>query len=219
VEAEPAPVRTFKARRGRVTAGQADALERLWEQFGVAVDGSPLDLTTLFGRAAPEVLEIGFGMGEASAEMAAAQPDLDLLAVDVHTPGQGALLRRVDELGLTNVRVADGDALVLLREMVAPAALAEVRLFFPDPWPKRRHWKRRLVRPDVVDLLARRVRSGGRVHVATDWPPYAERARSVLAAHPAFTLVDEVPWRARTRFEGQAVAAGRPAVDVVAVRA
>ena len=214
----PAPLRTYKARRGRVTPGQADALDRLWARYGVTVEAAPLDLAELFGRRAPVVLEIGFGMGEATTEMAAARPDLDLLAVDVHTPGQGALLRRVDELGLSNVRVADGDALVLLREMVAPASIAEVRAFFPDPWPKRRHWKRRLLRPDVVDLLARRLVRGGRVHVATDWPHYAEQARQVLAAHPGFELSAEVPWRATTRFEGQATAAGRGVTEVVAVR-
>jgi tRNA (guanine-N7-)-methyltransferase len=212
------PLRTFKTRRGRVTLGQADALERLWSELGVTVDGRPLDLVTLFGRVAPVVLEIGFGMGEATADMVAAQPERDLLAVDVHTPGQGALLRRVEELGLTNVRVADGDAVVLLREMVAPAALAEVRIFFPDPWPTRRHWKRRLVGADMVDLLARRLVRGGQVHLATDWPHYAEQARAALAAHPAFTVTDAVPWRPQTRFERQGVDAGRPSVDVVAIR-
>jgi tRNA (guanine-N7-)-methyltransferase len=215
---EWAPVRTYRGRRGRVTPGQAGALERRWGQFGLPVDGAPLDLDVLFGRRAPVVLEIGFGMGEATAEMAAAQPARDLLAVDVHTPGQGALLRQVEELGLTNVRVADGDALVLLRSMLAPVSLAEIRLFFPDPWPKRRHWKRRLLSADVADLFARRLVRGGLVHVATDWPPYWEQARSVLAAHPGFVLVDEVPWRPQTRYERQGLAAGRPGRDVAARR-
>ena len=142
----PEPVRSYKRRASRVTAGQRTALDRLWPALGVAVDGSPLDLAALFGRSAPVVLEIGFGMGEATAAMAAAEPGHDVLAVDVHTPGQGNLLRLVEQAGLTNVRVADGDARQLLTDMLAPACLAGVRLFFPDPWPKSRHVKRRLVR-------------------------------------------------------------------------
>ena len=141
-------------------------------------------------------LEIGFGMGEATAEMAAARPDLDLLAVDVHTPGQGALLRRVDELGLTNVRVADGDALVLLREMVAPASLAEVRVFFPDPWPKRRHWKRRLLArgrgaEDTAEVIEHRIRVYlERTRPLLDYYAQREQLVTVNGARP----MDEVTW-------------------------
>ncbi|MGH8971364.1 MAG: tRNA (guanosine(46)-N7)-methyltransferase TrmB [Actinomycetes bacterium] len=215
--AATAPVRSYKRRARRLTTGQAGARSRLWQTFGVYVDGTPLDLTRLFGRDAPVVLEIGFGMGEATAAMAAAQPGLDVLAVDVHTPGQGALLRRVEDRGLTNLRVGDGDALVLLRSMLGSASLAEVRVFFPDPWPKRRHWKRRLVSPEFADLVADRLVPGGRLHVATDWRHYAVQVRAVLAEHPAYDVVVEVPWRARTCFEARGLAAGRPAHDVVAV--
>jgi tRNA (guanine-N7-)-methyltransferase len=211
-------VRTYKRRAGRVTSGQADALTRLWPRYGVEVDGTRLDLAELFGRVAPVVLEIGFGMGEATAAMAAAQPERDLLAVDVHTPGQGALLRLVEQRALTNVRVGDGDAIVLLRDMLAPASLSEVRLFFPDPWPKRRHEKRRLVSAAFADLVADGLHAGGRLHVATDWPAYAAHARRVLAAHPLLEVDDGVPWRPRTRFEEQGSAAGRPSYDVIATR-
>jgi tRNA (guanine-N7-)-methyltransferase len=215
---EHLPLRSFKRRASRVTPGQADALERLWPAFGVDVDGDPLDLPALFGRTAPVVLEIGFGMGEATAEMAQAQPRLDLIAVDVHTPGQGALLRQIEVRGLSNVRVADGDASTLLRAMLTPGSLAEVRLFFPDPWPKARHWKRRLVDAQFASLVAERLTPGGRLHVATDWPHYAGQVRTVLSDQASYDLVDEVPWRPRTRFERQGIDAGRPAHDVVAVR-
>lgn len=216
------PLRSYKRRTSRVTATQADALERLWPSLGVELDGGMIDAAVLFGRSAPLVLEIGFGMGEAAVEMAAAQPDLDLLAVDVHTPGLGGLLRDVDARGLTNVRVADGDANALL-PLLAASSVHEVRIFFPDPWPKRRHWKRRLVDEPFLSLVADRLVSGGRVHVATDWPHYAEWVRRLVAGHASYDLVDAdlidaVPWRPRTRFEEIGIDAGRPAIDVVAVR-
>ena len=211
-------VRSYKFRGSRITAGQADARARFWPRYGVPVDGIPLDLPELFGRLAPTVLEIGFGMGEATAAMAEAQPDRDLLAVDVHAPGQGALMRLLDQRALTNVRVLDGDALVVLREMLPPASLDAVRVFFPDPWPKRRHEKRRLVDAAFADLVADRLGPGGRLHVVTDLPAYATQVRRVLTGHPAFELADRVPWRPRTRFEDQAITAGRPSNDLVAVR-
>lgn len=212
-------VRTYKTRRGRVTASQADALDRLWPTYGVEVDGRTLDLVTVFGRTAPVALEIGFGMGETTARMAAAEPAVDVLAVDVHTPGMGNLLKLVEAHGLTNVRVADGDALVLLRTMLPPATLQETRVFFPDPWPKARHAKRRLVSPAFCDLVATRLAAGGRLHVATDWAAYAEQVLAVLSAHPRFDVVSrDRGARPVTRFEQQGLDAGRPAHDVVAVR-
>jgi tRNA (guanine-N7-)-methyltransferase len=212
------PLRSYKRRTSRVTATQADALQRLWPSLGVDLDGRVLDAAALFGRRAPLVLEIGFGMGDATVELAAAQPELDVLAIDVHTPGLGGLLRDVEARGLTNVRVADGDANTLLRSMLTTSSVHEVRIFFPDPWPKARHWKRRLVDEPFLRLLADRLVPGGRVHLATDWGHYAEQVRRLVAAHASFDLVDAVPWRPRTRFEQQGVAAGRPTHDVVAVR-
>lgn len=212
------PVRTYKPRRGRFSAGHAAALERL-AAYTVVVDGQPLDTAAVFGRRAPLALEIGSGMGEATAAWAADRPDLDVLAVEVHTPGLGALLRRVEDAGLTNVRVAEGDALVVLRDMLGPESLAEVRALFPDPWPKSRHAKRRLVTAAFADLVADRLGAGGVLHVATDWPPYAEQVVAVLSGHPAYrTVVGERRGRPVTRFEQQGLDAGRAPTDVVATR-
>jgi tRNA (guanine-N7-)-methyltransferase len=201
-------IRTYKARR-RVTVGQAEAIERLLPRFGADVP---------YGRDAPLVLEIGSGMGEATAAMAAADPDRDVLAVEVHTPGVGALLRRLEELALTNVRVVEADGLDVLRARPS-GSLDEVRVFFPDPWPKARHHKRRLTTPAFADLVADRLRVGGRLHVATDWESYAEQARSVLETHPLLDLVG-IGRGARpvTRFEQQGLDAGRRPHDLVAVR-
>jgi tRNA (guanine-N7-)-methyltransferase len=210
-------VRSYKRRAGRVTSSQRDALERLWPRFGLPVDGVPLDLPTLFGRSAPVVLEIGFGMGEATAAMAAAEPGLDLLAADVHTPGQGNLLRLVEEHGLTNVRVADGDATTLLRDMVGPATLAGVRIFFPDPWPKARHVKRRLVDERFADLVADRLVDGGVLHLATDITAYADQVCHLVERHPLLEPA-VTPWRPQTRFERRGLQAGRGSTDVAALR-
>lgn len=214
--------RTFCLRRGRVTAGQADALERLWPVLGVRVlpGGPPLDLLALFGRAAPVVLDVGSGMGEATAAAAQADPARGVLAVDVHTPGLGNLLRLVEAGGLGNVRVADGDARVLLADLITPGSLDEVRVWFPDPWPKGRHAKRRLLTPAFLALVGSRLRRGGRVHVATDWRPYAEQVAGQLAADPDLELVSRESPQSRpvTRFEQQGRAAGRASYDLVAVR-
>ncbi|MFI1505283.1 tRNA (guanosine(46)-N7)-methyltransferase TrmB [Streptomyces sp. NPDC020597] len=204
-------IRSFQPRRSRVTAGQADALQRLWAKWGLDIDGRPVDLAELFGAAdRPVVLEIGFGMGEATAQMAAADPGTGILAVDVHTPGQGNLLGLADRNALTNVRVANGDAIILLREMLPADSLAGLRVYFPDPWPKKRHHKRRLIQPEFLDLAATRLKPGALVHCATDWEPYAEQMLEVLTAHPDFenTRADggyapRPDFRPLTRFEGQ----------------
>jgi tRNA (guanine-N7-)-methyltransferase len=212
-------VRTYKRRAGRVTATQARALRDLWPALGVAVDGGPLDVVALFGRRARVALEVGFGMGEATVALAAAQRDWDVLAVDVHTPGHGNLLKLVAAQGLGNVRVASGDGRVLLADMLAPASLHAVRVFFPDPWPKSRHAKRRLLTGDFLDLVADRLAEGGHLHVATDAPAYAAQVAAALDAHPRLRPTGEVPWRPTTRFESRARAAGRTVRDVAARRA
>lgn len=211
------PIRSFKARR-RVTAGQAVALERLLPEYGIDLT-VPFDPVAVYGRKAPLVLEIGSGMGEATAAMAAADLERDLLAVEVHTPGVGSLLRRIESGGLTNVRVAEADGVEVLRELIRPGGLDEVRVFFPDPWPKSRHSKRRLVSASFADLVADRLRPGGRLHVATDAQSYADQALLVLAGHPAFEVVSRDRGdRLVTRYEQQALDAGRVAHDLVAVR-
>lgn len=219
----PGAPSTFTYRRGRITTGQAAALRTLAPRLGFEVDGVPLDPVTLFGRSAPLALEIGFGMGEATLAMAGADPATDVLAVDVHTPGAGALLRALDEGGVTNVRVGVGDALVVLERMLGPATLGEVRVFFPDPWPKRRHHARRLVTPGFVRLAADRLCAGGRLRLATDWAPYADEmlaavAREVRLANPHSGFAPRPADRPVTRFELQGLACGRQIFDVVCVR-
>ena len=211
------PVRTYKKRAGRVTATQQDAIDRLWPRFGLLADGRPLDVASLFGRRAPVVVEVGFGTGDATAEMAAAAPEVDVLAVDVHTPGHGNLLKLVEQHELTNVRVADGDARTVLAEMLGPGSLVAVRVFFPDPWPKARHAKRRLVDDRFAALVAGRLADGGVLHVATDDPAYAEQVRAVVARERHLRPV-AAPWRPVTKYERRGRAAGRPAFDVAAVK-
>jgi tRNA (guanine-N7-)-methyltransferase len=213
------PIASFKVRRGRMGPAQQQALARLRPGLGVDVDGAPLDVAALFGRTAPLVLEVGSGTGEVTAALAAADPDRDVLAVEVHTPGVSNLMLLAEQQGLTNVRVAEGDAVVLLRDMLGSGSLDEVRVLFPDPWPKPKHRKRRLVQPGFAALVASRLRPGGRLHVATDWPPYAEQVLTVLAASPDLDGGPVPrPDRPVTRFEARALADGRPVVDVVAVR-
>ncbi|MDH6578774.1 tRNA (guanosine(46)-N7)-methyltransferase TrmB [Kitasatospora sp. MAP5-34] len=176
-------IRSFQPRRGRMTNAQAGALDRGWEQYGLAIDGSPLDLKTLFdGR--PVTLEIGFGMGETTATMAAADPETGILAADVHTPGHGNLLQLLERDDSRNVRLAAGDAVILLRDMLPDASLAGLRVYFADPWPKPKHHKRRLIQPSFLELVLPRLASGALVHCATDWEPYAEQMLDVLSASP-----------------------------------
>ena len=214
-----APLHTFKVRRGRLTDGQADALARLWPRWGVRVEGQPLDLDALFGRSEPRVLDVGSGMGEATLLAAAADPGRDVLAVDVHSPGLATLLRGAEHAGLEHVRAADGDARVLLADMLAPGCLDEVRVWFPDPWPKARHAKRRLVTPVFLALVASRLRPGGVLSFATDWQPYADEVEQHLAASPLELVSRERPAaRPVTRFEQRGRDAGRRAHDLVARR-
>lgn len=218
------PLHTFHPRRSPLGRDRADALVRLWPGLGLTVHdetswprtpSGALNTATLFGRTAPLVLEIGPGMGDATAEMAAQEPERDVLAVEVHLPGVAGLLLLVERAGLTNVRVGYGDALHLVRTGIEPGTLDEVRAFFPDPWPKARHHKRRLIAPDHVRLLVSRLRIGGLIRTATDWPSYAERMREVLAGDPGLEPVDEDrAGRPVTAFERKSAAAGRAAADL-----
>jgi tRNA (guanine-N7-)-methyltransferase len=214
---ETRPIRTFHPRRGRMSSRHTDAHAALWPRFGLIVtdgDRTPLDLAGLFGGPAPVVLEIGFGMGDATAAMAAADPERGYLAVEVHTPGIGNLLALVGELGLTNVRVAEGDAMELVHR-IGPGALDAVHVFFPDPWPKARHHKRRLIQPANVALLRERLRPGGVLHCATDWPEYAVAMAETLDADPGLRRLPAAPHgRPETKFERRGSAAGRPITDL-----
>ncbi len=202
-----------KLRQGRFTDGQRAARDRLWPRYGLDLVG-PVDVPALFGREAPLVVEVGSGMGEATAALALAEPERDVLACELHLPGQGALLRRVEDAGLTNVRVVAGDGRTLLAGL-PEAGVDVVRVFFPDPWPKSKHWKRRLVDDAFARLVASRLRPGGVLHVATDWAPYADQVRRVLAACPGLVPCDP-PARPRTRFEQQGLDAGRAIADLAA---
>lgn len=228
------PVRTFHPRRSALGERRSTALAELFPRYGFSVhdpalglpptrsDGT-LDTVRLFGRTAPLVLEIGSGMGDTTFAMAADDPDRDYLAVEVHLPGIAHLLGLVDDAALTNVRVAHGDALDLVRHVVAPGSLDAVHVFFPDPWPKARHHKRRIIAPDHVALLRDRLRVGGTLHCATDWAPYAEQMLAVVDADPGLTnphggAAPRPAHRPVTKFEQRGLDAGRASHDVIATR-
>jgi tRNA (guanine-N7-)-methyltransferase len=177
------PVRTFVVRAGRMGSGQTRALQTLAPLFVLATPrGQPLDLTAAFGRTAPTVVEIGFGMGHATAAFAAKHPHINVLGMEVHPPGVGALLQLIDAQKLSNLRIVQDDAVDVLQRLVAPRSLAGLHVFFPDPWHKKRHHKRRLVQPQTAQLLAQRLAPGGYLHLATDWQPYAQQMLAVLDA-------------------------------------
>jgi tRNA (guanine-N7-)-methyltransferase len=175
------PLRTYARREGRITHAQRRALDTLLPRYGVTAAGAPLDLVEVFGRRGPVVLEIGFGNGEALCALAEASPDSNFIGVEIYRPGIGHLLLQLAERHISNVRVIVGDARLALVRDIAESSLTAVHLFFPDPWPKRRHHKRRLVQPDFLDLVRRRLQPGGRMHVATDWQDYAEHVRQAAA--------------------------------------
>ena len=214
------PIRSYVLRQGRVSNAQARAHHELLPRFGIAFSNQQLDLDRLFGRAAPKILEIGFGMGETTAAIAAAHPDVDYLGIEVHTPGVGSLLKLIGERGLSNLRLIQHDAVEVLNGMIAPASLDGAHIFFPDPWPKKRHHKRRLVQTDFIALLASRLKPGGYVHLATDWEEYAEQMLAVLSAEPQLenTAAGYAPrpdYRPQTKFETRGLKLGHGVRDIV----
>jgi tRNA (guanine-N7-)-methyltransferase len=208
-------IRTYKPRRSRITARQRTALHEQ-SSWLLAQTDSPLDLASEWGPGTGVVMEIGFGTGEATAHMASEDPGTGVLAIDVHTPGVGNLLDLVARQGLRNVRVMEADAVSVLRTMIEPGALSGMRSYFPDPWMKARHHKRRLVQPAIVDLVHSRLAPGGYWHVATDWAEYADRIQELFAANAAWTggPVARPDWRPVTRYERRALRAGRQIVDL-----
>jgi tRNA (guanine-N7-)-methyltransferase len=216
-------IRSFVLRAGRMGTGQQRALEALGPRYVIPYRPEPLDLAAAFGRGAPKILEIGFGMGGATAEIAAARPDDDFLGIEVHTPGVGALLQRIEEAGLTNLRIVQHDAVEVLRDMITPAALAGVHVYFPDPWHKKKHNKRRLIQPEFVRQLVTRIAPGGYLHCATDWQPYAEQMLEVLNAEPALVntaagYAERPAWRPLTKFENRGLKLGHGVWDLVFTR-
>lgn len=214
------PIRSFVLRQGRVSSAQQRAYDTLMPRFGVTYRPAALDLNQAFGRDASKILEIGFGMGETTARIAAAQPENDYLALEVHTPGVGALLKTLADQSIGNVRIIQHDAVEVVREMLEPETLHGIHIFFPDPWPKKRHHKRRLVQPGFIALLASRLKSVATIHVATDWAEYAEQALGVLVAEPSLTnTVDGYATRPAsrplTKFEERGLKLGHPVFDII----
>jgi tRNA (guanine-N7-)-methyltransferase len=213
-------IRSFVLRAGRVGSGQARALAELGPRFMLPYQPQLLDLDAVYGRVAPKLLEIGFGMGEGMADIASAHPENDYLGVEVHTPGVGALLKQIGERKLGNVRVIQHDAVEVLTCMIAPRSLSGVHIFFPDPWHKKRHNKRRLIQPPFVRLLAEHLQPGGYLHLATDWEDYAVQMLEVLSAEPtlantASDYAQRPDTRPLTKFEQRGLRLGHGVWDLL----
>ncbi len=214
------PIRSFVLRQGYMSKGQQRAYDSLLPQLGLSYQPEAQDLDAAFGRCAPKVVEIGFGMGGATADIAQARPDTDYLGIEVHGPGVGSLLKLVDERQLSNVRVIQHDAVEVFTHMLAPASLDGVHVFFPDPWHKKRHNKRRLIQPPFVALLASRIKPGGYLHLATDWEDYAIQMLDVLSQEPSLenTADGYAPrpdYRPLTKFEQRGLRLGHGVWDLV----
>ncbi len=226
----PRAIRSFVRRTGRTTAGQAKAFADVGPQFLLPYDPAPLDVAKAFGRTAPTILEIGFGMGEATAHIAALMPETNFLCCEVHTPGVGALLKRIAEQSLQNIRILQHDAVEVMDHMLPAgdgALLDGVHIFFPDPWHKKKHNKRRLIQPPLIAKLAARLKRGGYLHCATDWQPYAEQILEVLSAEPLLRntagpaqggYAPKPDYRPLTKFENRGIKLGHGVWDVVFTR-
>jgi tRNA (guanine-N7-)-methyltransferase len=218
----PRPIRSFVLRQGRITEAQKRAFNAHWPRYGLKLAGAPRDLHAVFGRDAERVLEIGFGNGEALLFAAGHEPQRDFIGIEVHRPGVGRLLNALADGGHANVRLYNHDAVEVLQQDIAEASLDEVRIWFPDPWHKKRHNKRRLIQPDFVALLASRLKPGGLLHLATDWEAYAEHMFDVLEAAAEFrnqagprTAVERPPWRRETHFEARGTRLGHGVWDLL----
>jgi tRNA (guanine-N7-)-methyltransferase len=216
------PIRSYVLRTGRMTPGQQRAFDRHWAQWGLEYDSGPLDFDASFGRAGPRVLEIGFGMGQSLVEMAAAAPGSNFIGIEVHRPGVGRLLHTMAERQVDNIRVYCHDAVEVLRDCIAPASLDTVQIFFPDPWHKKKHHKRRLIQPPLVAQLVSRLKPGGTLHLATDWEHYAEQMMAVLSAEEglrnscaAGEFAPRPPQRPLTKFELRGERLGHGVWDLV----
>ena len=214
------PVRSYVLRQGRISHAQQRAYDALLPVFAIPYCAQAIDLARVFGRHAPQVLEIGFGMGESTAEIAAARPDTDFIGVEVHTPGVGSLLKQLGERDLKNVRVIQHDAVEVLHHMLGESTLSGIHIFFPDPWPKTRHHKRRLIQPEFLRLLASRLRPGGYIHAATDWENYAEHILATfqnesLLENTATNYAPRPAYRPLTKFEQRGLKLGHGVWDIL----
>ncbi len=215
-------VRSFARREGRLTPGQQRAINTLWADFAIDEAESLLDLNEVFGRDAPKVLEIGFGNGASLIQMAIDQPEYDFVGVEVHRPGVGQLLKGIEKYGLTNLRVACTDAVELLKYRIANSSLDRVQLYFPDPWHKKRHNKRRIIQPAFVNLLPEKIKPGGHLHMATDWQHYAQQMLDDLSNNKLFencsddaTYIDRPDYRPLTKFEQRGLNLGHGVWDLL----
>jgi tRNA (guanine-N7-)-methyltransferase len=216
-------IRSFVTRAGRLSTGQARALEEFGPQFLVEYKKEMLDYAAAFGRQAPTILEIGFGMGDTTAHIARQMPEKDFIGVEVHTPGVGSLLKQIGEQGITNLRLIQHDAFEVLNNMIPDGSLAGVHIFFPDPWHKARHNKRRLIQAPFVKLLCQKLAAGGYIHLATDWEDYAVQMLEVLGAEPqlANTAEGYAPqpaYRPLTKFENRGLKLGHGVWDLVFIK-
>ncbi|WP_297323804.1 tRNA (guanosine(46)-N7)-methyltransferase TrmB [Nitrosomonas sp.] len=213
-------IRSFVLRQGRISNAQRRACEILLPQYGIPFSPSLLDLNQVFGREAPKILEIGFGMGDSTATIAQTHPDNDYLAIEVHTPGVGSLLNQIEKLALTNLRIIQHDAVEVLQHMLPAESLSGIHIFFPDPWPKARHHKRRLIQPALVTRLCEHLKPGGYIHVATDWEEYAIQILQVLSHESRLsnTATDYSPrpkYRPLTKFEQRGLKLGHGVWDLL----
>jgi tRNA (guanine-N7-)-methyltransferase len=213
-------IRSYVLRQGRMSGAQRRAYEDALAHWGLAYAPAPLNLAEAFGRSAPVILEIGFGMGRTTAEIAEAHPQNNYLGVEVHTPGVGSLLKEIQTRGLTNVRLIQHDAVEVLTHMLADGSLAGIHVYFPDPWPKKRHHKRRLIQPGLVTLLTQKLATGGYLHCATDWEEYAQQMLEVLGAEPllkntAAGFAPRPQWRPITKFEQRGLNLGHGVWDLL----
>lgn len=214
-------IKSFVRRQGKITAGQRLAREQLLADWSIPYAAQPLSYESIFGRAAPVTLEIGFGMGETTARMAQAMPDRNFLGVEVYPAGVGALLKRIQAESIPNIRIIEHDAVEVLEHCIPNNSLESVHIYFPDPWPKARHHKRRLIQPPFVEKLAPKLRPGGLLHCATDWAPYAEQMLEVLGACTQLQnragqgYAERPDWRPLTKFEGRGLRLGHPVADLL----
>ena len=224
----PRTIRSFVRRTGRTTVGQAKAFADVGPKFLLAYTGAPMDFAAVYDRAAPTILEIGFGMGEATAHIAALMPEKNFLCCEVHTPGVGALLKRIDEQSLSNIRILQHDAVEVIDHMLPLGSLDGAHIFFPDPWHKTKHNKRRLIQSPLIAKLAARLKPGGYLHCATDWQPYAEQILEVLTAEPLLVntagagsdgYAPKPGYRPLTKFENRGIKLGHGVWDLVFTRA